>query len=89
MIDLLSLQEKAEEAHKMLEDAGCPNRHVWDNGVWNGFTRAASPDVILSLCSELSAARERLAEFEVLAVRAKKLLATLGIDFLESERPAK
>lgn len=64
MIDLKSLQEKAEKANKMLEDAACPNRHIWDNDVWNRYTRAASPETILALCSELSAARERAEKLE-------------------------
>jgi hypothetical protein len=52
MIDLKSLQEKAEKA---LHNDSWPRLE---------YEKVATPDVILSLCSELTAARERIQKLE-------------------------
>jgi hypothetical protein len=57
MIDLKGLQEKAEKASIMSSDYE-NGEGTWDNGIWSSYLKESSPDVVLSLCSELSAARD-------------------------------
>jgi hypothetical protein len=61
MIDLLSLKDKAERA-KTAAMRGYATPH--NDTQISRFRRAASPETILSLCSELSAARERIQKLE-------------------------